>query len=91
MPQVEKNKSNLIQCRCKFCPSYPLGCLIKASPQMAKIFLTPGGAEKEAHVENLFCAFGSSNCIKDKKGCKCPGCPVHKKYNLEEVYYCLGA
>ena len=85
---VDKTRKNLLQCSCKFCPSYSLGCLLKATPSMTKVFLT--GMEKETHVESLFCAFEPSTCIKQKKGCKCPGCPVHKKYNLDKIYYCLG-
>jgi hypothetical protein len=88
--KVDRTKKNLLQCRCKFCPSYSLGCLLKATPQMTKVFLTPGSLEKETHVESLFCAYGSSNCIKAKKGCECPECPVHKKYDLDKIYYCLG-
>lgn len=88
---VDKSKKNILQCRCKFCPSYSFGCLMKAAPQMTKIFLTPGkNLQGETQVENLFCAFAPSRCIKEKKGCKCPGCPVHKKYNLDKIYYCFG-
>ncbi len=88
--KVEKTKKNLIQCRCKLCPSYPLGCLIKAGPQMAKVFLaSEKKLEKESHMESLFCAFEASSCIKEKKGCKCPSCSVHKKYDLDQTFYCL--
>lgn len=87
---MEKTKANLLHCRCKFCPSYSFGCLLKAGPGMAKVFLESDGPKKEAHVESLFCAYGLSNCIKEKKGCKCPGCPVFKKYQLDKMYHCLG-
>ncbi len=87
--KVEKTKKNLIKCLCKFCPSYPLGCLIKAGPQMAKIFLTSEKKlEKETRMESLFCAFEASKCIKKKRGCKCPNCSVHKKYVLDQTFYC---
>lgn len=88
---VEKTKKNLLQCRCKICPSYPLGCLLKATPGLTKIFVSPESSlEKQAHVESLFCAFEESDCIKAKKGCKCPRCPVHQKYGLDKIYYCFG-
>jgi hypothetical protein len=90
MIQVEKRKINLMRCRCKFCPSYPFGCLLKAAPKMTKVFLIPNGPKKETHVESLFCAFEPSNCVKEKKGCNCPGCPVFKKYQLDKNYFCLG-
>lgn len=90
MTDVKKSKKNLLRCRCKFCPSYSFGCLLKAGPSMAKVFLLPNGPEKEEHVESLFCAYGSSHCIKEKKGCKCPSCPVFKEYQLDKMYYCLG-
>jgi len=91
MAIVDKTKKNIVRCRCKFCPSFSFGCLMKAAPQMTKIFLSSADSlKKETHVENLFCAFEPSNCIKEKKGCKCPGCPVHKEYGLDKIYYCLG-
>jgi hypothetical protein len=90
MAQVEKTKTNLLSCRCKFCPSYPFRCLLKAAPKMTKVFLMPDGPGKEAHVESLFCAYEPSNCIKEGNGCKCPGCLVFKKYQLDKMYYCLG-
>ncbi|HCP08855.1 MAG TPA: hypothetical protein DIT25_03605 [Candidatus Moranbacteria bacterium] len=90
MAIVEKSKSNHFQCRCKFCPTFSLGCLAKAAPKVAKIFVIPDGPKKEDHVENMFCAYGRSDCIKQKQGCKCPTCPVHKKYDLDKVYYCFG-
>jgi hypothetical protein len=88
MNKVEKNKTNLIKCKCKICPSYPIVCLAKAGPKMAKVFLVPDGPEKEAHIESLFCAYEPSVCIKDKKGCQCPDCSIHKDYGLDGIYYC---
>lgn len=87
--RVEKNKKNLLQCRCKTCPSYSLGCLIKAGPKIAKTFLSSQKSlEKETHLESLFCAFEKSDCIGNKKGCRCPDCAVYKKYGLNKAYYC---
>lgn len=88
--KVEKNKKNILQCRCKFCPSYSVKCLIKAMPQMTKAFIgSKKKLKQETHLENLFCAFDSSKCIKNKKGCKCPTCPVYKRNKLDSSYYCL--
>jgi len=89
MTQVERTKKNIFSCQCKFCPSYSAGCLLKAAPQMAKVFLVPGSLKKETQLENLFCAYPASKCIKEKKGCKCPSCPVQKEYDLNGAYYCL--
>lgn len=36
-----------------------------------------------------FCLVGKSTCIKEKKGCICPDCPVTKKMNLKWGYYCI--
>ncbi|MBS3163530.1 DUF2769 domain-containing protein [Candidatus Woesearchaeota archaeon] len=31
---------------------------------------------------------GKSKCIKEEKGCLCPGCPVQAKMNFKHAYYC---
>jgi len=36
-----------------------------------------------------FCFNGKSKCIKEKLGCLCPGCSVHKQMNFKEIYYCF--
>lgn len=38
----------------------------------------------------LYCARGASNERIIRKGCKCPQCPVWKKYHLESMdpYFC---
>ena len=39
--------------------------------------------------ELLFCSIGKSpNCIIDEKGCICPECPIAKRLELENVYFC---
>ena len=35
-----------------------------------------------------FCLVGKSKCIKEKKGCTCPDCPVTTKMGLKWGYYC---
>lgn len=42
----------------------------------------------ECNEKAGFCLIGKSNCIKEKKGCICPDCPVTKKMNLKWGYYC---
>ncbi len=38
----------------------------------------------------LFCVTGkSANCIFEKKGCICPGCPVTTILGLKRAYYCI--
>jgi anaerobic selenocysteine-containing dehydrogenase len=34
-----------------------------------------------------FCLVGKSTCIKEKKGCICPDCPVTKKMDLKWGYH----
>jgi hypothetical protein len=36
----------------------------------------------------LFCARDKSPEKIEKKGCKCPACPVHSKNNLKGFYFC---
>jgi len=36
-----------------------------------------------------YCLTGKSKCIKEKKGCICPDCPVTKKMGLKWGYYCI--
>ena len=36
-----------------------------------------------------YCLVGKSECIKEKKGCTCPDCPVTAKMNLKWGYYCI--
>jgi hypothetical protein len=40
--------------------------------------------------EMLFCVTGkSADCIFEKKGCICPGCPVKPILVLMKDYYCI--
>jgi hypothetical protein len=40
--------------------------------------------------ERLFCVTGkSADCIFEKKGCICPGCPVKPLLGLKKAYYCI--
>lgn len=45
----------------------------------------------ECVEEVAFCLAesGKSNCIKDKNGCLCGGCPVQKQMGFEHHYYCI--
>ena len=85
---VEKNKENLKMCKCMSCPSYTTTCKIKGMPGNLATMVT-GGLEKAEHFEGMFCAYGKSNCIKEKKECVCPTCPVEKKYSMTGSTYCL--
>jgi hypothetical protein len=43
-----------------------------------------------ANEELLFCMTGKSpDCIFEKRGCLCPGCPVTKALGLKKAYYCI--
>lgn len=87
MGQVAKNKENLKKCLCIKCPSYTLGCKIKAMPKNVVDVVT--GIEKKEDFEGMFCAFKKSKCLKDGKPCICAACSVYKNNNLEKLYYCL--
>lgn len=39
--------------------------------------------------EKLFCAKGETACSLVERGCICGTCPVHDKYNLDGLYFCL--
>ena len=86
MAQVEKTKENLKKCLCMKCPSYSMGCKIKNMP--VNMMGMMGDLSKKKRFEGLFCAFGKSKCIKEKKGCLCLNCPVALENNLTEEYYC---
>ncbi|CAG0984935.1 hypothetical protein METP1_01975 [Methanosarcinales archaeon] len=47
----------------------------------------------ECKEEIAFClsTTGTSKCIKEEKGCLCPGCPVQEKMGFKHVYYCIRA
>lgn len=39
---------------------------------------------------NLFCSDDVRNdCQFKANGCICPGCPIHRKFNLEKIYFCI--
>jgi len=84
---VEKNKENLKMCKCIKCPSYTTVCKIKEMPH--NIVEIAKGIDKAKHFEGMFCAFGKSDCIKQKKECICSTCGVEKKYHLTGGMYCL--
>jgi hypothetical protein len=38
--------------------------------------------------EILYCSKGATICELDKKGCRCPQCPVQLEYKLVGLFYC---
>lgn len=86
--EVAKSRDNLKKCKCMSCPSYTLGCKMKAMPGMMLGMMTGSDISKKEHLEGLFCAFEPSKCIKDKKGCVCLTCPVATENQLAKQYYC---
>ena len=38
--------------------------------------------------EQIFCSRGKTECDLEKKGCLCGTCPIERKYELTEFYYC---
>ncbi len=89
MTTVAKTRENLKKCKCMSCPSYTLGCKMKAIPKMMIGMMTGADISKKEHIEGLFCAFEQSNCIKEKKGCVCLTCPVAVENSLTKQYFCL--
>ena len=87
MGQVARTPENLKKCMCMSCPSYTLGCKLKAMPKNMKTKLTGTIGEVE-HFEGLFCTFGKSKCIKKLTECICEKCPVYLENNLTNYGYC---
>lgn len=88
MTKVDKTKENVKTCLCLSCPSYGIACQAKAMPKITATMMKSDLSGVE-HMEKMFCAFGKSDCIDTQKGCICGDCEVHKKYDLNEGYYCL--
>lgn len=86
--KVDKTKANLKKCNCMNCPSYSLGCKMKAMPKNMMEMMKSDISDVD-HMEAMFCAFGKSTCIGEPKGCVCSDCQLHKEYNLDKMYYCL--
>ena len=88
MGQVERTPENLAKCSCMKCPSYALGCKLKAMPKNMMIKIKGNIGEVE-HFEGLFCTFGKSTCIKKLTECICETCDVYKEYQLKNYGYCV--
>lgn len=87
METVEKNTQNLMKCLCKKCPSYTFLCKIQATPNIVHSLVS--GLESTDHMESMFCAFGPSKCLEEKKGCLCGECGVFREHKLSQYYYCV--
>jgi Protein of unknown function (DUF2769) len=87
MVVVAKSKENLKKCRCFCCPSYSWFCKMKSAPStLVSLLGKPSPTER---LENMFCAYENSCCIKIGKGCICFTCRVFKANGLKKGYYCL--
>jgi len=84
---VERTKENLKKCKCMGCPSYTFKCKIEEIPKDMFKMMTKG-IENVEHFEGMFCTFGKSECIQEKKGCHCNECAVKKENELEGGYFC---
>lgn len=85
--RVDKTVENAHECQCLKCPSYTKTCKMKNN--MYTPLDVADRIDNDEHWELLFCAMDKSNCIHENRGCKCMGCPVHKKYALNNEDYCL--
>ncbi len=88
MGNVEKSKENLSKCICMECPSYKFACKVRPIPDNM-MHMTGGDISKADRMEALFCAFGKSTYIADRKGCICGKCKVYSENKLSGSYYCL--
>jgi hypothetical protein len=58
------------------------GCICKTCPSYTICAQGSG--------ESLFCLLGMSfRCIREAKGCHCPGCVVYEEYGLTKKEYCM--
>ncbi|WP_186855175.1 DUF2769 domain-containing protein [Acetobacterium paludosum] len=87
MSNVPKTKENIKKCLCLKCPSYNFFCKIKSMPK--NVSLKIGDAEEKAHAEKMFCAFETSQCIDEKKGCLCEDCEIFRDYDLDKDFFCI--
>lgn len=87
MGKVGKSKENLKKCICMKCPSYKLGCKMKAMPKNMMTMMR-GNISELDHFEGLFCAFEKSKCITEEEGCICATCEVYKDNSLDKLYFC---
>jgi len=87
MPKVAKTKENLKKCRCNSCPSYTMGCKMKNYP--LNFIKMIDGLNNVEHFEGMFCAYGSSNCIEENRGCLCNDCAVFHENQLNRDEYCI--
>ena len=86
MKKPEQSKDTLRRCICLECPTFTMGCKIKATPGNAEKAESEG--KKADHLEGAFCAYGSSTCIIEKLECLCPQCEIYHECELEEKHYC---
>lgn len=87
MSEVQRTPENLAKCSCMKCPTYALGCKLKAMPKnmMTKL---KGNISEVEHFEGLFCTFGKSKCITKITECICETCDVYKENALDSYGYC---
>lgn len=89
MSKVDKTLKNAARCRCLYCPTYTFADKIKTFPDTFRRLLeTKGDISKHEHLESMYCAYEKSNYIDEEKGCLCGECPVHKDYDLKNMYFC---
>jgi len=57
-------------------------CLCSSCPSFT------GSAEKNG--ETLYCLLGMSfGCIRDDRGCICPGCPIYIEHGMMKKDFCM--
>jgi hypothetical protein len=61
----------------------------KEAIKLCRCGLCPTYIECKEEIAFCLSTTGKSKCIKEEKGCLCPGCPVHEKMGFRHVYYCL--
>jgi hypothetical protein len=79
MSRIAKTNENLKNCICAKCPSFVNAA--KQNPSM-------NNKTTDMH-EEMYCAFGKSRSIEERKGCVCFNCRNFKRFNLTDGYFCM--
>lgn len=87
MGNVARTPENLKKCLCMKCPSYKLGCKMKAMPKNMMTMMKGNIGELD-HFEGMFCAFEKSHCISEITECICESCDIFKENELPNYAYC---
>ena len=86
MSKVGKTKDNLKRCVCIKCPTFTNAA--KLHPELSSQNLAAADVPALQHLESMYCCFGKSRLIEEKKGCSCFSCKNFKMYALTDGLFC---